>query len=107
MVCANDGEASVVGSSPQGAKPNSMKEEHIVIIVMLWEERIRGDKSKALGDISIPTGPDLMGSAISNELPGFQAICMKGEPWNVMMFPVKCARPRLGGGALSLGSLFD
>lgn len=55
MVCANDGKASVVGSSPQGGKPNSMKEEHIVIIVMLWEERIRGDKSKALGVISIPT----------------------------------------------------
>lgn len=56
MVCANDCKASVVGSSPQGAMPNSMKEKHIVVIAVLWGEGTWGDKSKVAGDISIRMG---------------------------------------------------
>lgn len=56
MVCGNECKASVEGSSPQGVMSYSMKEKHIVVIAMLREGKIRGDKSKALGDISIRMG---------------------------------------------------
>lgn len=61
MDCGNDCKASVVGSSPQGVMPNSMKEKHIVVIAMLRGEGTRGDKSKVLGDISIRMGLQLDG----------------------------------------------
>lgn len=93
MVCGNDCKASVVGSSPQGAMPNSMKEKHILVIAVLWEEGTWGDKYQ--GILVFQWASNLMGSAISNELPSFrEAICMKGELGNVMMFQVKSARPR-------------
>lgn len=93
MVCGNDCKASVVGSSPQGAMPNSMKEKHILVIAVLREEGTWGDKYQ--GILVFQWASNLMGSAISNELPSFrEAICMKGELGNVMMFQVKSARPR-------------
>lgn len=52
--------------------PNSMKEKHIVVIAMLRGEGIRGDKSKYWGILVFGWASNLMGSAISNELPGLE-----------------------------------